>query len=77
MSEPEHASLAWRKSSASETGAACVEVAIGSEAVYVRNSRHGGGPVLRFLHKEWAAFLAGAHKGEFELPTPSVAAESD
>lgn len=72
MSEPEHASLAWRKSSASPDGSSCVEVATGPEFVYVRNSRHGGGPVLAFLREEWGAFIVGVHNGEFELPTPSA-----
>ena len=77
MSEPDHASLAWRKSSASETGGTCVEVAIGLEAVYIRHSRHQSGPVLRFLHHEWVAFLEGVHHGEFDLPAPPVIPESD
>ena len=77
MSEPERASVAWRKSSASGGGPDCVEVAFSAGSVYVRNSRHSGGPLLEFLHKEWTAFLVGVHKGEFELPTPPVGAEGD
>ena len=76
MSEQGHASLAWRKSSLSETQG-CIEVAISPEAVYIRHSRDRSGPVLRFLHHEWAAFLAGAHNGEFDLPAPQVTPESD
>lgn len=76
MSEQDHASLAWRKSSASESGNS-IEVAISPEAVYIRHSRHQGGPVLRFLHEEWAALLAGIHNGEFDLPAPPVTPESD
>jgi uncharacterized protein DUF397 len=73
VSEPEHGSLAWHKSSKSDTNN-CVEVAVGQESVYVRNARDRSGPVLTFLHNEWAAFLAGVHNGEFELPaTPAVA----
>jgi hypothetical protein len=67
VSEPEHGSLAWRKSSASADGG-CVEIAVAPESVYVRNARDRGGPELKFLHHEWAAFLAGVHNGEFELP---------
>lgn len=26
------------------------------------------GPVLRFTHPEWAAFVAGVRGGEFDLP---------
>ena len=69
MTEPEHAKLVWRKSRASESGA-CVEVAIGAESVYVRNSRHADDrPPLEFRHEEWAAFLTGVREGEFELPS--------
>jgi Domain of unknown function (DUF397) len=69
VTEPEHARLVWRKSRASETGG-CVEVAMGSESVYVRNSRHtDGGPLLEFRSNEWAAFLTGVRNGEFELPS--------
>jgi hypothetical protein len=77
VNEPEHACLPWRKSSACDEGDGCVEVAVSSEAVYMRNSRHRGGPVLEFLHQEWIAFLAGVRKGEFELPTPPAPAEAD
>lgn len=77
MSEPDHASLSWRKSSASPDGSNCVEVAISPESVYLKNSRHSGGPVLQFLHREWAAFLSGVHNGEFELPGPPAGAEGE
>ena len=76
MSEPDHVSLAWRKSSASESGGS-VEVAIGPEAVYIRNSRHRSGPVLEFQHNEWAAFLAGVHTGEFDLPATQGTPDGD
>lgn len=75
MSEQEHASAAWRKSSASESGN-CVEVAISPYAVYIRHSQHRSGPELEFLHHEWVTFLAGVRNGEFDLPT-QVSAESD
>jgi hypothetical protein len=74
VSEPEYGNLAWRKSTASNSGN-CVEIAIGRESVYVRSARDRSGPVLTFRHHEWAAFLAGAHNGEFELPPPPAVAE--
>lgn len=47
----------------------CVEVAITADVIGVRDSKDNGrGPVLASTHEEWAAFLAGASKGEFNLP---------
>ncbi|WP_149552157.1 DUF397 domain-containing protein [Streptomyces marokkonensis] len=50
---------AWFKSSYSGTsGGDCVEVAAGTEAVYVRDSKAvGSGTVLRVGRDEWAAFV--------------------
>ncbi|MFD1659540.1 DUF397 domain-containing protein [Streptomyces caeni] len=52
--------LAWSKSSYSGTnGGDCVEVAAGTDAVYVRDSKAvDDGPVLRVGRDEWAAFVA-------------------
>ncbi|MGW5211815.1 DUF397 domain-containing protein [Streptomyces sp. NPDC004051] len=52
--------LAWFKSSYSGTsGGDCVEVAVGSDTVYVRDSKAvDGGPVLRVGQAGWAAFVA-------------------
>jgi hypothetical protein len=69
MTEPEHASLPWRKSSASGNSGGCVEVAVGREHVYVRHSRHADGPVLTFVYREWEAFTSGVLQGEFVLPS--------
>jgi hypothetical protein len=77
VSEPEYASLVWRKSSASGANGNCVEVAFGLESVYVRHSEGSHGLVLRFQYQEWAAFLSGAHNGEFDLPAPPITPESD
>lgn len=44
----------------------CVEVAVTADAVGVRDSKNGS--ILRFTAGEWSAFLAGAKKGEFDLP---------
>lgn len=46
----------------------CAQVSIGPDAVHVRDSKDQDGPVLKFTYDEWAAFLAGVHGGEFELP---------
>ncbi|MFE4053672.1 DUF397 domain-containing protein [Streptomyces sp. YIM B13518] len=52
--------LHWSKSSYSGSGGGdCVEVAVGLDAVYVRDSKAvGDGPVLRVGRDKWAAFVA-------------------
>jgi hypothetical protein len=57
----------WHKSSASG-GNGCVEVAINSAVVGVRDTKDREGPVLRFTPAEWDAFVAGVRNGEFDLP---------
>lgn len=51
--------LRWFKSSHSGSGGGdCVEVAVGLDTVYVRDSKTAdGGPVLRVGRDEWAAFV--------------------
>jgi hypothetical protein len=57
----------WRKSKASNSSGACVEVAaLPGGDVAVRNSRHPSGPALVYTRAEIAAFLAGARSGEFD-----------
>ena len=56
----------WYISSYSQNGS-CVEVRIGLDEVQVRDSKDPGGPVLSFTLTEWAVFLRGVKKGEFEL----------
>ncbi len=57
----------WRKSSHSATQTNCVEIARVADVVAVRDSKDPNGPVLVFTPSEWAAFLAGARDGEFNL----------
>lgn len=55
----------WHKAACSN-GGACVEVMETEDGFQVRDSGdYGTGPVLRFTHAEWAAFLAGVKAGEF------------
>lgn len=58
--------LSWRKSARSGVNG-CVEVALDSGRVAVRDSKDRQGPVLMFTAHEWEAFLGGARDGEFEL----------
>jgi Domain of unknown function (DUF397) len=44
----------------------CVQVRSYNEMIQVGNSRFPGGPVLSYTKDEWAAFLDGAKKGEFD-----------
>lgn len=58
----------WRTSSRSGTNGNCVEVRLAADAVAVRDARNKGiGPTLTFSAAEWAAFIAGAKDGEFDL----------
>ena len=53
----------WRSASSSGSDGTCVEVRASALDVCVRNSKDRDGPVLRFTHAEWRAFLAGARGG--------------
>jgi hypothetical protein len=57
--------IEWFKTLLCENGE-CVEVASLGGGVAMRDSKDGDGPILRFTHDEWAAFLAGAKAGEFD-----------
>ena len=57
----------WTRSSLSFSNGNCVEVAeLPGGGIGIRNSRDPEGPVLRFTHGEWNAFLGGARLGEFD-----------
>lgn len=50
--------LAWFKSSYSGTeGGQCVEVAAGTAAVHIRDSKAIAGPVLTVSRNAWAGFV--------------------
>ncbi|GDY32819.1 DUF397 domain-containing protein [Gandjariella thermophila] len=59
MSTVDVARAKWRKSSRSNNGGNCVEVAFGGTEVAVRDSKNPGGAVLIFGRGQWDAFLAG------------------
>jgi hypothetical protein len=61
------AKLSWTKSSLSFSNGNCVEVAgLADGGVALRDSKHPGGPVLRFTPSEWDAFVGGVRNGEFD-----------
>ncbi|UFS99589.1 DUF397 domain-containing protein [Nocardia huaxiensis] len=57
----------WFKSSHSSAGGECVEIAHFEIATGVRDSKHPGGPELKFARLEWAAFIEAASAGKFDL----------
>lgn len=63
LSSPE-----WRRSSRCAVDS-CVEVSLAVDRVALRDSKDRNGPVLEFDRSEWAEFLAGAHNGDFDLPS--------
>jgi len=56
----------WIKASASAEGGNCVELRRHGDAVEVRDSKHPDGAVLRFTPAEFAAWLDGATRHEFD-----------
>ncbi|MFB7383620.1 DUF397 domain-containing protein [Kitasatospora purpeofusca] len=58
--------VSWRKSSYSNNGGECVEIAPDMPGlVPVRDSKDPSGPVLAFPSDAWSAFLAAVQAGEF------------
>ena len=68
VADLERGQVVWRKSTASGATGNCVEVAVVKDSVLLRNSQATSGPLLSFSYSEWAAFLAGVRRGEFDLP---------
>ncbi|MFJ5777729.1 DUF397 domain-containing protein [Streptomyces sp. NPDC093094] len=57
MTEP-----TWQKSTYSEEGSACVEIATSPTAIRIRDSKTPAGPRLAVRPAAWAAFLSQAAK---------------
>lgn len=57
--------MAYRRSSVCGS-ATCVEVDTDTEQVSVRDSKNPDQPPLAFTREEWAAFVAGVKRGEFD-----------
>ncbi len=59
---------AWFKSTYSNGGGNCVEVARVGTGVAARDSKDPAGPALAFRADQWAAFIQGIAAGEFDRP---------
>jgi Domain of unknown function (DUF397) len=59
-------STPWIKASASGQDTECVEMRRHDGLIEVRDSKDREGPVLRFTHAEFTAWLDGVDKGEFD-----------
>ncbi|MEU8036888.1 DUF397 domain-containing protein [Streptosporangium sp. NPDC049078] len=56
----------WRKSTLSQGGGNCVEVARNLPGIVaVRDSKTPDKPILIFTTSEWTAFISGIRNGEF------------
>ncbi|MEU1478438.1 DUF397 domain-containing protein [Streptomyces sp. NPDC001668] len=56
--------LTWQKSTYSEQGSACVEIAPTPTAIHIRDSKNLAGPHLALRPTAWAEFVSyAAHVG--------------
>lgn len=56
----------WQKSTRSQQSGQCVELARTDGWIGLRDSKEPGGPVLVFTAEEFATFLDGVVKNEFD-----------
>ncbi|HJP75722.1 MAG TPA: DUF397 domain-containing protein [Pseudonocardiaceae bacterium] len=64
---------AWRKSSHGGANGKCVEIAaLDANVAGVRNSRHPGGPVIRYPKATMHLFLGAVRAGGFALPRTRI-----
>jgi len=64
-SQEELANAQWTKAQASTGSNGCVEVAHLPGWTAIRDSKAPGGPIQLYSPHEWACFLDGVAKGEF------------
>ncbi|MFC4054818.1 DUF397 domain-containing protein [Actinomadura syzygii] len=68
MADAEFSRAVWRKSRRSNNGGNCVEVADLMPRIGVRDSKTPNAGHLSFTPETWAAFIADARDGHFDLP---------
>jgi hypothetical protein len=56
----------WVKASRSDQHGSCVEQRRSGDTIEVRDTKDRSGPVLHFTPAEFAAWLDGAKRGEFD-----------
>lgn len=57
----------WIKASASDSNGTCVQMRRHGDVVEIRDTKDAGkGPILSFTPEEFAAWLDGARKDEFQ-----------
>lgn len=61
-----HASMTWQKAAASLPGGNCIEVSPLAEGVALRDSKAPQDGALTYSKAEFAAFVDGCRRGEFD-----------
>jgi hypothetical protein len=65
--DPYYGSVAtWRKSRHSMTNGNCVEIAVGSDSIFVRDSVSRIEATVCYSSRAWRAFLADAKAGKYD-----------
>jgi hypothetical protein len=57
----------WFVPRRSANGSTCVETKFTADAVLVRNNLRPEAGTAEFTHEEWAAFVAGAKDGDYDV----------
>ncbi|HET9657645.1 MAG TPA: DUF397 domain-containing protein [Kineosporiaceae bacterium] len=63
---PRDREVGWIKAAASAQGGNCVQMRRHHHGIEVRDSKDPGGPILHFTDAEFAAWVDGAKKAEFD-----------